>query len=108
MEQQMQQRFKAMLLERPGRSVGFAARELGIDRCTAGRMAREFGLATQRERIRKSGRAIAKLTAIARQSESRRIVALRPGLMIHFDASVIGRFVPAEESRPRELVVYSA
>ena len=108
MDEQSRERFKAILLERPGRSVGFAARELGIDRCTAGRLATEGGLATQRERIRKSGRAIAKLTAIARQSESRRIIALRPGLMIHFDASVIGRFVPAGESRPRELVVYSA
>src|SRR5438477_1188528 len=107
MEDQVRQQFREMLLDRPGKAVTLIARELGVDVYEAQKAAQAMGLGKQRERIRAAGRGVAVAASNAAVERMTRIVALRPGLVLHFDCAVIGRFVFGDRTPPRDLVAYS-
>jgi hypothetical protein len=107
MEQQMRQRLKAMLLERPGLAVGALATELGLRPDVVARVARELGLGTQTQRLIASGRAI-KAYDTYRVSVYGQVKVFAPGVMIHFDGALLGRLEPLGQQDPRHLIVYSA
>src|SRR5437870_3425897 len=107
MQDELQQAFKAMLLDRPGKAVTLVARQMGVDVYEAQKLAQSWALGKQRQRIWAAGRGIAVAASTSAVERMTRVVALRPGLVLHFDCAVIGRFVHGDRTPPRDLVVYS-
>src|SRR4051812_7738757 len=107
MESSLSQGLRDLLLERPGKAVTLIARELGVDIYEAQKAAQSMGLGKQRQRIWAAGRGIAVAASNGAVERVTRVVALRPGLVLHFDSAVIGRFVHGDRTPPRDLVVYS-
>lgn len=105
MDDSMRERLRALLLDRPGLGLVKVAAELGIGERGVFDEAKAMGLGKQRERLRAAGRLVK--PPVDRYDRVRRLVVLRPGLLLHFDACVLGLWSFGEGQPSRDVVCYS-
>jgi transposase InsO family protein len=98
---------KRHLLDYPGRPLARVARELGMPQHIVHRIAADADLTSPTRRLRRSLRH-APISAPTKYISAHKVLALRPGQIIHFDSTRLGRLITARDSPPGELTLHVA